>query len=375
MDFNHTEDRRMFAETVSKFVAENYDYLKRNEIAASSSGFDPQMWARFAEIGVIGALFDEAVGGYGGKGFDIAVIFEELGKAIVVEPFLANLLGGTMLAELGNEAHRGQIEDVIAGSHILGFAHTEPEAGYEPSLVSTTATKDGSNWLINGNKCVVISGDAADTIIVTARIKGDVNDENGISAFIIAPDAQGVSVRGYGTVDGYRAADITLENVSVAPDAMLGDAGGAFPAIEKALGMATLAVCAEALGAMQVSVMITNEFIKTRKQFGVPIGKFQALQHRMAEMMIELEQVRSGVINAAGNMESNRRDRQWYLSAAKNLVGRAGRLVAEESIQMHGGIGMTWEYSIAHFAKRLVMIDHLFGDEDHHLAQIVAMAR
>ena len=370
MDFNHTEDRRLFADTIAKFLGDNYDYMKRNEYAASQDGFSKDMWSQFAELGALAVLFDEDAGGFAGQGFDIAVVFEELGKAIVVEPFLANLMAGRAIAGLGDDAQKSLVEEMIAGGRQLAFAHTEAQAGYAPAYVSATVSKSDGVYKLNGHKAVVLNGGHADTLVVSARSSGKDDDESGIGLFLVAADAQGLRISSYKTVDGYNAADIWLEGAQAQP---LGNVENGFETIEKILAVANVALSAEALGAMQSTAMITLEFLKTRKQFGVPIGKFQVLQHRMAELMIEMEQVRSAVINAAGHLESNRNEREWYVSAVKNLVGRTGRLFAEEAIQMHGGIGMTWEYSVAHFAKRLVMIDHLFGDEDFHLDRIVKL--
>jgi len=371
MDFTHTEDRRMLADMAGRFIRERYDIETRHKIAGMPLGFDREMWNQFAELGLIGALFGDQSGGFGGAGFDIAVLFEELGRGLVVEPFLATLLAGRLIADLGNDTQQALLGDIIAGRALVAFAHGEADSHYDLGHVSTTARRVGEGWIVNGHKAVVLNGDAADRIVVSARISGDTCDKRGIALFLLDPSAKGIDRRGYGTVDGYHACDITFTKVALGDGDLLGAAGEAFDAIERVTGLAALAVCAEALGAMQVATEMTLEYLKTRTQFGVPIGRFQVLQHRMAEMLIEIEQVRSAVINAAGHMEAPRSVREWHVSAAKNLVGRAGRLVAEETIQMHGGIGMTWEYALPHFAKRIVMIDHLFGDEDHHLERIV----
>ncbi len=360
----------MLTDMAGRFVREQYDIEKRHEIAASDEGYSKDMWAQMAELGLIGALFPESAGGFGGSGFDIAVVFEELGRGLVVEPFLPNLMAGTILAGAG-EKYGSTIESVIGGETLLALAHGEPASRYELRHVETTATKSGGKWVLNGNKAVVMGGDNADQLIVSARTGGEVTDEKGISLFLVPADA--VITRGYGTVDGYRAAEITLKDVAVDDDAMIGDAHDAYANLETSYLLGTLAVCAEALGAIEVTINLTLEYLKTRKQFGVPIGKFQALQHRMADMMTEREQIRSAVINAAGHM--NEADRDWHISAAKNLVGRSGRMIAEEAIQMHGGIGMTWEYAVGHYCKRIVMIDHLFGDCDYHMEQIIKMGR
>ncbi|MEM1040532.1 MAG: acyl-CoA dehydrogenase family protein [Pseudomonadota bacterium] len=372
MNFSHTEERQMLADMAGRFVREQYPIDKRHEIAASDTGMSAEMWTQMAELGLIGALFGEEHGGFGGSGFDIAVIFEQLGSGLVVEPFLANLMAGTAMT-CCSDYWSDHFEAIISGEKTYAFAHGEPASRYTLAHVDTTATKDGNDWVLNGNKAVVINGDSADHIVVSARTGGAPTDAEGISLFLVPSDADGVTLRGYPTVDGYRAADIALSDVRVSDDLRIGAEGDALATVEKVTAYATLAVCAEALGAIEQCINLTLDYLKTRKQFGVPIGKFQALQHRMADMMTEREQIRSAVINAAGHLESD--DRDWHISALKNLVGRAGRMIAEESIQLHGGIAMTWEYSVGHYAKRIVMIDHMFGDVDHHLEQIIKMGR
>lgn len=369
MDFQHTDERQMLADMVGRFVRDEYDIETRHANAASEAGFSADTWAQLAELGVIGALFEEAVGGFGGSGFDVAIVFEQLGRGLVVEPFLSNLLAGTALAAA--RGHEQAVEEIISGAGLFAFAHGEPASRYDLAHVDTTAKPSDGGYEINGNKAVVISGDTADQLVVSARTTGTSSDSSGLSLFLVSANADGVHVRGYPTIDGYRAADIALDKVKVPTDALIGDEGEAYSTIEKVNAVGTLAVCAEALGAIDVAIDMTLEYLKTRKQFGVPIGKFQALQHRMADMMTEREQIRSAVINAAGHLDAE--DRDWQISAMKNLVGRSGRKIAEEAIQMHGGIAMTWEYAAGHYSKRIIMIDHLFGDEDHHLERIIKL--
>ncbi|WP_136657407.1 acyl-CoA dehydrogenase [Nitratireductor sp. XY-223] len=376
MDFNHTEDRAMLKDMVSRFIADNYALEARNEIAKGTEGFSRQMWARFAELGLIGALFSEEDGGFGGAGFDIGVLFEELGKGLVVEPFLASaVLSGSVLAQLGNAEQKALIAGIIDGSKLMALAHGEPESHYELSHVATTAVRDGGGWLINGSKAVVLNGDSADLLVVTARVSGETWDEDGISAFLVPADTDGVSVRGYPTMDGLHASEITLSDVRLPDTALLGDTGKAYPAIEMAAARANVALASEAVGLMDVCRDMTLDYLRTRKQFGVPIGKFQALQHRMATVLTEIEQARSAAVNAAGRLDRPRIEREMAISSAKALTGRIGRLVAEEAIQMHGGIAMTWEYGLGHFAKRLIMIDHQFGDVDYHTARFAELSR
>ena len=374
MNFEHTEDRRMLADTLNRFVAEQYGFETRNAIAYGDVGHSPALWAQFAELGAIGALFPEAEGGFGGAGFDVAVVFEALGRGLVVEPFLGALMVGRALAAAGTPAQKEQIASLIDGSTVAALAHDEPGSHYELSRVSTRAVRSGDGWQLTGAKAVVVQGDNAQLLLVSARTAGAVDSEDGISLFLVPADAAGVARRGMGRIDGGRVAEIMFDNVQVGADALLGAEGQGFATLERAVGWGVLALCAEALGAMEVAKKDTLEYLQTRKQFGVPIGSFQALQHRMADLLLEVEQSRSAVINAAAAIDSSdRTERERALSAAKFTIGRIGALVSEESLQMHGGIGMTWELPLSHYAKRLVMIDHELGDEDHHLARYIAL--
>ncbi|QQC64112.1 acyl-CoA dehydrogenase family protein [Paraburkholderia ginsengisoli] len=380
MNFQHTEDRRMLADTLNRFVSEQYGFETRDRIARSDQGFSTELWGRFAELGIIGALFDEAHGGFGGGGFDIAVVFESLGRGLVVEPFLDALIVGRAIARSGNDTQQAALSELIDGSRIVALAHGEPDSHYELARVTTRAQRgngdsDSGNaaWQLNGAKAVVQHGEHASVFLVSARTSGADDAEEGLTLFLVPRDAAGVNVRGYRKIDGGRAAEVTFDNVALGDDAVLGVAGEGFATLEYAIGCGVLALCAEAVGAMDVAKDHTLEYLRTRKQFGVPIGSFQALQHRMADLLLEIEQARSAVINAAAALDGERRVRERAVSAAKYSIGRIGALVAEECIQLHGGIGMTWELPLAHYAKRLVMIDHQLGDEDHHLERFVAL--
>lgn len=375
MNFQHTEDRRMLADTLNRFVAEQYGFDVRDPIARSAEGFSADLWRRFADLGVIGALFPEAQGGFGGQGFDVAVVFEALGRGLVVEPFLDTLIVGRALAQSGNDAQQARIAALIDGSQIAALAHDEPGSHYEASRVTTRAERHGDGWLLNGAKGVVQHAEHANWLLVSARTSGAEFDEAGISLFLVPRETAGVSVRGYRKIDGGRAAEVALDHVKLGANALVGAEGGGFATLEHATGYGLLALAAEALGAMDVTRDYTLDYLRTRKQFGVPIGSFQALQHRMADLLLEIEQARSAVINAAAAVDAPRGERERALSAAKYTVGRIGARVAEESIQLHGGIGMTWELPLSHYAKRLVMIDHQLGDEDHHLARYIALGR
>ena len=373
MDFNHTEERRMLAESLGRYLSDNYAFETRLEIAESDAGYSPQKWQELAEMGVIGALFSEEKGGFGGGGFDIAVVFEELGRAGVVEPFLATLLAGSVLAQL--ESHDQLIEDMIAGEELIALAHSEANAHYDLEHVATTAKETTDGFVLNGAKAVVLHGGEANKLIVSTRTSGETFSQDGIALFLVDAAQVGLTIRPYPTMDGSRAAEISLSNVKLKTDALLSSSPDTFAILETAYARAILAVSAEALGAMETATLMTGEYLTTRTQFGQPIGMFQALQHRMSEMMIELQQMRSSLINAAGGLDGDITTRNKAISAAKNLTGRVGKLIAEESIQMHGGIGMTWEYALPHFAKRIIMIDHLFGDSDHHLERFAALSQ
>jgi len=375
MNFQHTDDRRMLADTLNRFITEQYSFATRDKIAQSTSGFSPALWRRFAELGIIGALFEENDGGFGGKGFDIAVVFESLGRGIVVEPFLDALMVGKAIAQAGSAAQKALLAGLIDGSCSVALAHGEPDSHDELARVSTRAVREPGGWRLTGAKAVVQQGEQATFLLVSARTAGADNAEEGISLFLVSRDTPGVAVRGYRKIDGGRAAEVVFEDVLLGTDGILGVEGAGFSILEYGIGFGVLALCVEALGAMDVAKDYTLDYLRTRKQFGVAIGSFQALQHRMAELLLEIEQVRSAVINAAAALDSSRSVRERALSAAKYSVGRIGALVAEECIQLHGGIGMTWELPLAHYAKRLVMIDHQLGDEDYHLERYIAFGQ
>lgn len=376
MNFEHTEERRMLADSLNRFIAERYGFETRDRIAASSEGYSAEMWQQFAELGVIGALLREEDGGFGGAGFDIAVVFEALGRGLVLEPFLGSaVLAAEAISAAGNDEQKGRLASIADGSAIAGFAHDEPETHYELARVATRAERSGDGWVLNGAKAVVAQGEAADWFVVSARTSGAIDDEAGISLFVVTKEAAGLQVLGTPTIDGGRVAELTFTDLKLDAGALLGEEGQGYAVLERAVGRGVLALCAESLGAMEAAKAATLDYLRTRKQFGVPIGSFQALQHRMADLLLEIEQARSAVINAAAALDSERIVRERALSAAKTSIGRIGTLVAEECIQLHGGIGMTWELPLAHYAKRLVMIDHQLGDEDHHLARYIALGR
>ncbi len=375
MQFDLSEERQMLADTASRFISDRYGIDVRHKNAALDNGFNRDTWGEFADLGLIGALLPAEVGGYGGTGEDIAVVFERLGNGLVVEPFLASgVLGAHPLVAAGTDPQKALLEDVIAGKLLLALAHGEPDSRYETARVSTRAERAGDGWRLNGAKAVVINGDSADKLVISARTAGHVDSADGITLFLVDAGASGLTRRGYGTVDGGRAAEITLDGVSVPANAIIGKLGEGFAIIEATLARGITALAAEAFGAMEVARNLTLDYLKTRRQFGRAIGDFQALQHRMVDVTLEIEQARSAVLLAVATLEADRRTREMNVSAAKNLIGRVARLVAEETIQLHGGIAMTWEYALGHYAKRLTMIDHQLGDTDYHLARYIALS-
>ncbi|WP_191575404.1 acyl-CoA dehydrogenase family protein [Achromobacter insolitus] len=376
MNFEHTEDRRMLSDMLRRFVAEQYDFATRMRHAESPQGYSAEFWQRYAELGAIGALFTEADGGLGGAGFDISIVFEALGRGMVVEPFLDAVMVGSAIASKGTPEQREALEGLIAGSLTAALAQAEPQSGYDLNQVQTRAQRSADGWVLNGAKAVVYAGEHADLFLVSARTSGADDDEAGISLFLVTKATPGLSLRGYGLIDGGRAAELVLDHVQLGPGALLGEADAGYPLLERAVGRGILALCAEAVGAMECARDATLEYLRTRRQFGAPLGSFQALQHRMADVLLEIEQARSAVINAAAAVDHpDRVTRERALSAAKVTIGRIGTLVAEECIQLHGGIGMTWELPLAHYAKRLIMIDHQLGDEDHHLRRYIALGQ
>lgn len=362
MDFELSEERQMLRDTAERFIREQYPIEKRHAATASEDGFDHAIWAEFCDLGLVGALIPAEAGGYGGTGEDIALVFEALGRGGVVEPFLPTMLAAHALAAAGR---LDLVEQAMEGKALLAFAHAEPGGYYTASHVETRA--DGA--VLSGRKAVVVNGGSAGHVVVSARTSGDAADESGLGLYLVDAAAAGVTIASHASIDGPHVAEITLDGVAGVP---LVD-GDAWPLIERLLATGALAVSAEAVGAMETAKDMTLAYLKERKQFGKPIGANQVLQHRMVDMLLELEQARSAVMLAANTLESDRLTRERNVSAAKNLVGRAGRLVAEEAIQMHGGVAMTWEWPLPHFAKRIVMIDHLFGDTDHHLQRFIAL--
>ncbi|WP_047335980.1 acyl-CoA dehydrogenase family protein [Pseudomonas protegens] len=376
MNFEHSAERRMLGDSLNRFIAQHYNLEKRQQSLQSGQGFNSGIWQQLAEMGVIGALFSEADGGYGGGGFDLALVFEAVGRGLLVEPLLGSaVLAGDAIASAGSETQKIELAQIIDGSLIAALAHDEPDSHYELNRVACRAEPQADGWRLDGTKSLVLHGEQAGLLVVSARTAGAIDDSQGISLFLVPRDTPGLEVRGSATLDGGPVAQVRLNQLLVPGSALLGPLHQGHATLERAIGRGVLALCAEALGAMEVAKVATLDYLRTRQQFGRPIGSFQALQHRMAVLLLEIEQARSAVINAASALEADRLDRERALSAAKVSIGRIGTLVAQECIQLHGGIGMTWELPLAHYAKRLVMIDHQLGDEDHHLQRYIALGK
>lgn len=368
MDFNHSEDRQMLADSLGRYLQQRYPIETRHRISASDAGWSAEHWAALAELGVIGALFAEEAGGFGGSGFDIGVVFEQIGKALVVEPFLGALMAGRILAKAGGQEEL--LASMIGGETLIAFAQEEPQSRYDLADVTTRAVRAGEGWTLTGAKAVVPQLESAGRILVSARVEGGQSDTQGIGLFLIDAEASGIAVRGYPMIDGGRGGELIL---TAAPAMLVAADGHAL--IEDAIAAGIVALSWEAVGVMDMLKAQTLDYLRTRKQFGVPIGKFQALQHRMATVALEIEQARSAAINAAAALDASRVERERAVSAAKFTIGRVGTLAAEEAIQLHGGIGMTWELPLSHYAKRLTLIGHQLGDEDHHLGRFIALGQ
>ncbi len=366
MDLSFSDEQNMLRDSAERFVTDNCGAENLRTIRDTEDGFSRDYWKQFAELGWLHLPFSEEHGGLGGTPVDTMVIMEAFGKGLVMEPYFSTImLAGGVLRQLDECA---LIEPIMEGSLLMALAYAEPQSRYDLFDVTTTATKSGDGWTLSGHKAVVLHGETADKLIVSARTSGDRRDESGISLFVVDGDASGVERRGYPTVDGSRAAEIILENVSVDADALIGVEDEGHALLEKATDEAIAALCAEAVGAMKVLVDTTVEYCKTREQFGQPISQFQVLRHRMADMMMEYEQAKSLALVAALKVHSDDPvEARKAVSGAKVQIGTSGKFVGQQAVQLHGGMGMTDELSVGHYFKRLTMIDVLLGNTDHHL--------
>jgi pimeloyl-CoA dehydrogenase small subunit len=373
MDFDLSEEQRLLKESVEGLLTDAYDFEQRKKYMKEKGGWSQAIWGRLADQGLLGLPFSEADGGFGAGAVETMIVMEALGRALVLEPYLATVvIGGGFLRHGGSAAQKAaHIPSVIDGSKTFAFAQLEKNSRYDLNDVTTSAKKKGDGWIIDGEKFVVVNGENADTLIVTARTKGAQRDKNGIGVFLVPANAKGISKKAYPTQDGLHAADITFTGVEVGSDAAIGDPENALPLIERVVDEARIALCAEGVGLMDESLKTTVEYLKTRKQFGVPIGSFQSLQHRAADMFVALEQARSMSMFATMAADfDDAAERAKAVAAAKVQIGRSGKFIGQQSIQLHGGIGMTMEAKIGHYFKRLTMIENTFGDADYHLRRV-----
>ena len=376
MDFNFTEEQDMVRDGLSRMVREQYDWETRRAAITSKEGWRPEVWAQLAELGILGMPFSEEAGGFGGNAVDAMVVMQEFGQGLVVEPFVPTVVcAGGFLKHAGTDAQKEEhLASIIDGSRVFAFAYAEPRGRFNYADLETTAKADGAGYVLNGHKAVVIGAPWASHLVVTARTGGERRDASGVSVFIVDKASEGVVTRDYETVDGRRASEVYFENVSVPADALIGEEGAALPLIERVTDEAIAAQCAEACGAMKIAHQMTVEYSRQRKQFGVPIGSFQVLQHRMVDMYTAYEQSVSLTYLATLKLEADEAERKRAVSAAKVGVGQAARLIGEEAVQIHGGNGVTDEYAIGHYFKRLTVFDSEFGNVDHHLKRHVALA-
>ncbi len=370
MDFDLNDDQRLLKDSVDRLIADKYGFEQRRAAMKEEGGWSRAMWAQYADLGLLGLPFGEEHGGFGGGPVETMIVAEAFGRGLVLEPYLATVvLGGGLLRRAADPALQAELLPRIAsGNLLLAFAHVERQSRYELHNVTTIARNEGSRWRLEGEKGVVLHGDTANKLLVTARTAGGTRDRTGIGLFLVDVPSEGVSIRGYATQDGLRAAEVSLAG---ATGTLLGDPALALPHIERVVDEALAYLAAEAVGVMTAMHESTVDYMKQRKQFGRAIGEFQALQHRAVDMYVLLEQARSMALLAtmmAG--EDDAAERHKAVAAAKVQIGRSGRKLGQEAVQLHGGIGVTMEYMVGHYFKRMSMIELMFGDADSHLAQL-----
>ncbi|MEQ8205953.1 MAG: acyl-CoA dehydrogenase family protein [Woeseia sp.] len=369
MDFSITEEQSMLADSIARFIDNDYTFDKRMAIAESDEAFSQTMWQNCAELGWTAMLFSESDGGFDGGAVEMMLMMEQFGRGLVVEPFLANvILAGGVLKRVANAEQKADwLAGIVDGSRQAALAFAEPQSRYDIANITTSAKRDGDQWVLNGTKALVLNGGVADLIIVPARTSGEQSDPAGISLFAIDASTAGVARTPYKTVDAHGAAELVLTDVKMGDSALLGNLNEGYSALAETVNDGTLAVCAEAVGIMRTLHDKTVEYTKQRVQFGVPIGSFQALQHRMVDTLMACEQARSLLLRTVMLSDAHSPEAATAISELKYLIGTSGRKVAQEAVQIHGGMGMTWELDIAHYFKRMTAIEILFGDSDFHL--------
>jgi alkylation response protein AidB-like acyl-CoA dehydrogenase len=369
MDFNFTEEQTLLENMVTSFVRDNYTWEAREAIVKTEEGWKPENWNQFAELGLLGVPFAEEFGGLGGSVVDTMIVMEQFGKGLVVEPYMPSVvLAGGLISSLGSkEQVESIIPTIISGEARYAFAHSEPQSRFDLYDVKTSAVENGGDFVLNGFKSVVFGGPIATHLIISARTSGEQRDTNGITLFLVDKTAAGLTLQNYPTIDEYRASEVVIENLKVSKDMILGEVDNAYAAIDENIDRSTIAVCAEAVGILEVLKDTTIDYCKNRKQFGQAIGKNQSIQHRLVDMMIEYEQSKSILYMACTADLSNPSDRKKAVSGAKARIGKAIKYVGENAIQLHGGMGMVDEYMVSHYFKRATMLGILFGNEDYHM--------
>jgi alkylation response protein AidB-like acyl-CoA dehydrogenase len=376
MNFDYTDEQNMLRDSIAKWAAGEYDFDKRREALKSEDAWKKN-WAAFAELGLLAAPLPEDFGGLGGGALDVNVITEELGKALVTEPYVPTVvLGAGALKYAGSAGQKDEHLTAIAGGErVIAFAQAEPKSRWSLNDVSTTAKKDGAGYVLNGQKAVVLGAPQADTLLVTARTAGGQRDATGVSLFLVPKKTKGLTTRDYPTMDGTRASEVYFENVSVGADALIGEAGAALPLIERIVDEANAAYCSEAVGCIRMMHQLTHEYAKTRKQFGRAIGEFQVIQHRLVDVFMSVEESVSMALLATLKLDASDEERAKAVSAAKVSIGKHGRFVGQNAVQTHGGMGVTDEMRVGHYFKRVTMLDSTFGNVDYHLKRYASLAR
>ena len=375
MDFTFNEEQTLIQDQVDQFVLKEYDWETRQSLSNSELGFGKENWQKFAELGWLGISVSQDSGGFGGSAIESMLIMEAFGKGLVVEPFLETMImSGGLIDDFGSQEQKSSLlEPAIAGEMQLALAYAEPQSRFNLADVVTEAKVDGNNYILNGYKSVVMNGPSADKILVSARTSGSQQDEAGITIFIVDAEAEGLMKTNYKTVDGRRASDLTIENVTVSDTDVIGKVNSGFEVLDSAIDKAILAISAEAVGAMEVLYKTTVEYTKTREQFGTAIGKFQVLQHRMVDMFMEYEQCKSLLYMATMKHEEGSADAKKAISGLKYQVGKAGKFIGQQAVQLHGGMGVTDELNVGHYFKRLTTVGTIFGNTDYHLKKYTSL--
>lgn len=375
MNFDYSDEQNMLRDSIAKWAAGQYDFDKRRAALASEDAWKKN-WATFAELGLLAAPLPEDFGGLGGGHIDVSVVTEELGKALVVEPYVPTVvIGAGALKYAGSSAQKEEhLNAVAAGERVIAFAQAEPKSRWSLQDITTSAKKDGAGYALNGHKAVALGAPQADYLLVTARTGGAQREAKGVSLFIVPKAAKGVTTRDYPTMDGTRAAEVYFENVALGAEHLIGAADAALPVIERVVDEANAAYCHEAVGCMRMMTDLTREYAKTRKQFGRAIAEFQVLQHRMVDMFMATEEGVSMALLATLKLDADDEERAKAAAAAKVSIGRGARFVGQAAVQIHGGMGVTDEMRVGHYFKRVTMLDATLGNVDHHLKRYTALS-